>query len=99
MRRGDSTPPCGAPVSVGKSASTSALLSVLHDVLGLRLGIITNVPHSLTSFDVSQLLTNAGVMARLDPSGVITSHDAQASKPDAKIFTDISREFSRENKN
>jgi FMN phosphatase YigB (HAD superfamily) len=62
------------------------LLSVLRGVLGLRIGIITNLPPEISHQKVQQLLDAAGLLGFLDPAGLITNHDAGADKPDVAIY-------------
>jgi FMN phosphatase YigB (HAD superfamily) len=65
---------------------TRALLSVMRGVLGLRLGVITNLPDSVSHNDIKKLLNNAGLLQFVDPAGLITNHDAGVDKPDPKIY-------------
>jgi FMN phosphatase YigB (HAD superfamily) len=63
-----------------------ALLSVMKGVLGLRVGIITNLPAAMSHQDIQQLLEAAGLVRFIDEDGLITNHDAGADKPDAAIY-------------
>jgi len=63
-----------------------ALLSVVRGVLGLRVGVITNLPANLSQQDIQQLLNDAGLLQFLDPAGLITNHDAGADKPAPAIY-------------
>jgi FMN phosphatase YigB (HAD superfamily) len=65
---------------------TRALLSVMRGVLGLRLGVITNLPASMSHDDIKKLLNNAGLLQFLDTKGLITNKDAHADKPDPEIY-------------
>ena len=67
-------------------ASAPALLQCAGPVLGLRVGIITNIPPELTSDGVRRLLDAAGLLSLLDDAAIITSRDAGASKPELKIY-------------
>src|SRR4051812_15997746 len=67
-------------------ASSEPLLKVFRDTLGLRIGVITNLPPEMNSARVKKLLDQAGLGAFLDPQGLVTNHDAQADKPDPRIF-------------
>jgi len=66
--------------------SSPALLQCAGQVLGLRVGIITNIPPEMTSDGVRRLLDAAGLLPLLDDAAIITSRDADASKPDPKIY-------------
>jgi FMN phosphatase YigB (HAD superfamily) len=61
------------------------LLAGLRQVVGTRLGVITNLPGSMTTADARTLLQEAGLLAELDQAGIITNHDAGASKPAREI--------------
>lgn len=65
---------------------SKALLSVLRGVLGLRLGVITNLPINMSLQDVQGLLEDAGLFRFLDSVGLITNHEAQADKPEVAIY-------------
>jgi FMN phosphatase YigB (HAD superfamily) len=63
-----------------------ALLRAARDSLGLRVGVITNLPASMSDDQVRQMLKDAGLFSFLDPVGLITNHAAKADKPDPKIY-------------
>jgi FMN phosphatase YigB (HAD superfamily) len=65
---------------------TRVLLTVLRGVLGLRIGVITNLPSTMSHDDAQQLLSDAGLLTFLDPAGLITNRDAGADKPDRGIY-------------
>lgn len=73
----------GRLVPFGDSA---ALLRSMRDGLGLRVGVITNLPAGMTAADAGSLLDGAGLGAFLDPLGLVTNHDAGADKPLAAIY-------------
>ena len=66
--------------------TSSALLRCFRDTLGLKLGIITNIPPEMTGDMVRRLLATAGLLAFLDDGAIVTSRDAGTSKPDARIY-------------
>ena len=66
--------------------STCQLLTVMRRVLSLRLGIITNLPHRVTTVEIKQLLIDAQILKFFDPHGFITSLDARVAKPDPHIY-------------
>lgn len=63
-----------------------ALLRSVRDALGLRVGVITNLPDTLTDDQIRQMLRDAGLLPFLDPDGLITNHAAKADKPDPRIY-------------
>ena len=67
-------------------ATSEALIRVTSNTLGLKAGIISNIPDDLTTDDVRKMLDVAGLLAALDGNAIITNHDAGVSKPDRKIF-------------
>jgi FMN phosphatase YigB (HAD superfamily) len=66
-------------------SNTRAALEGLR-VLGLKLGIITNVPSDWDQARVVELIKQAGIIGCFEKKGIITSTEAKASKPDPKIF-------------
>jgi HAD superfamily hydrolase (TIGR01509 family) len=73
--------------------STCQLLTVMHRVLSLRLGIITNLPDKVTTVEIKQLLIDAKILKFFDPHGFITSHDARTTKPDPHIYRYASQQM------
>jgi len=67
-------------------ASSRPLLETMKNVLGLRIGVITNLPATMSDQQIRQMLEDAGLFSLLDPNGLITNHQAQADKPKAKIY-------------
>jgi FMN phosphatase YigB (HAD superfamily) len=55
-------------------------------VLGLKLGVITNVPDNVSKQDVVDMLANANVLQFIEKRGIITSVDAGAQKPKVQIY-------------
>lgn len=53
---------------------------------GVRVGVISNVPPSMTGAALAAMLARAGLAALFDPALIIASSDARASKPSAAIF-------------
>ena len=58
----------------------------MQQTLGLRLGIISNVPPDMSTDDVRAMLRSAGLLAFFDNAAIVTSRDAGANKPDPKIY-------------
>ena len=63
-----------------------ALLTGMRNALGLRLGVITNLPPGMTSAEIGEILRDAGLLQLLDSKGLITSVDAKAEKPANEIY-------------
>ena len=74
-------------------STSSALLSTFSKVLGLRTGIITNVPGDMTLQDVKTLLGEAGLLDLLDGNAIITNLAAKANKPNPEIYQYASRQL------
>ena len=66
--------------------TSAALLRCFRDTLGLKLGTITNIPPEMTDATVRRLLATAGLLTFLDDGAIVTSRDADANKPDVKIY-------------
>jgi FMN phosphatase YigB (HAD superfamily) len=66
-------------------SNTRAVVEGLR-ALGLKLGIITNVPPDWDQARVVDLIEQAGIIGCFEKKGIITSTEAKASKPDRKIF-------------
>jgi HAD superfamily hydrolase (TIGR01549 family) len=66
--------------------STADLLRVMATTLGLRVGVITNIPDGMTTDDVRTMLSSAELLELIDGAAIITSRDAGVAKPDAAIY-------------
>jgi len=66
--------------------SSAKLLKALHDVVGLRIGVITTLGPDLSNTDGLALLHGAGLDQFIDPHGFISDHDAGVAKPNAQIY-------------
>ena len=66
--------------------TTDRLLETVKGAIGLKIGIITNLPGSVTADQGRKLLDDAGITSYLEPAGIIINHDAGSSKPGAAIF-------------
>lgn len=79
--------------------SSARLLQAMHDVVGLRIGVITTLGPTLANTDGIALLRDAGLSEFLDPHGFVSDHDAGVAKPNLRIYqhaadqvgTDITR--------
>src|SRR5262249_52327613 len=66
--------------------SSTKLMAAVHDVIGLRIGVITTLG-VLSNSQGMTLLKEAGLGAFLDPAGFVSEHDVgEAAKPDPKIY-------------
>jgi FMN phosphatase YigB (HAD superfamily) len=63
-----------------------ALLRAARDTLGLKVGVITNLPDTLSDDQIRRMLEEAGLFSFLDPAGLVTNHTAGADKPDPRIY-------------
>jgi FMN phosphatase YigB (HAD superfamily) len=66
--------------------STTPVLEKLKNVVGARIGVITNLGPDLTTDQGRELLQNAGLSQFLDPRGFVSDHEASAAKPDPNIY-------------
>jgi hemerythrin-like domain-containing protein len=77
--------------------TSQALLSAMKDAVGLRIGIITNLPKEVSAEQGREMVREAilaedgdGSTAKigdfLDADGLIINHDAGFDKPDPRIF-------------
>ena len=73
--------------------TTDQLLEAMKQVVGLRIGLITNLPTNVSSADGKKMVDEAGITPYLDPKGFVTNHDAGVEKPRAEIFTYAARQM------
>jgi FMN phosphatase YigB (HAD superfamily) len=66
--------------------SSRPLLQAMRDTLGLRIGVITNLPIGMDRSQAQSLLEGAGLGEFLDPNGLITNHEAGADKPNPAVY-------------
>lgn len=66
--------------------STSDLLKTVSESLGLRVGVITNLPRDVSSEMGRRMLEEADLIRFIDPQGIVTNHDAKIDKPDPRIY-------------
>lgn len=66
--------------------STTQLLSAMHGSVGVRVGVISNLPRTLTVEDGRKMIEDAGLMPSFEPALVVFNHDAGADKPSPAIF-------------
>jgi HAD superfamily hydrolase (TIGR01549 family) len=75
----------GGALQLHPFATTVSLLQSFGAVLGLRLGIITN-SGPFGPDDIRRMLERAGLANFFEPVLVVTSAEADAKKPEAKIY-------------
>src|SRR5438552_3075871 len=67
-------------------ASTKELLAMCRGALGLRLGVISNLPPGMTTERLRAILDGAGILPAFEAALVVSNADAGASKPSAAIY-------------
>lgn len=79
--------------------TTERLLSAMRDAVGLRIGVITNLPDAVSAEQGRKMVLEAVLSDTsngsgpvtigdfIDPDGLIINHEAGVSKPDPRIFT------------
>jgi hemerythrin-like domain-containing protein len=65
--------------------SSVQLLEAMR-AIGLRIGLITNLPTDVSSIDGLAMVKDAGLADFIDAKGFITNHDAGVEKPHPKIY-------------
>ncbi|MGH3982009.1 MAG: hypothetical protein ACRDST_04770, partial [Pseudonocardiaceae bacterium] len=71
--------------------TTDQLLEAMKQVVGLRIGLITNLPENVSSADGKEMVKEAGMWEFLDSQGWVTNHDAGVEKPKPEIFVFAAR--------
>jgi HAD superfamily hydrolase (TIGR01509 family) len=66
--------------------TTLPMLKAMKETLGLRVGIISNIPEEMTIGQFQSVLLSAGLFELIDKNCTVTSRDAGASKPDPRIY-------------
>ncbi|MEA2589930.1 MAG: hypothetical protein QOH66_2857 [Actinomycetota bacterium] len=66
--------------------TTDRLLEAMKQVVGLRIGLITNLPDHVAAEDGKAMVKEAGIWEYLDPAGWVTNRDAGVDKPEPEIF-------------
>lgn len=83
--------------------STEKLLSSMRDELGLRIGLITNLPDDVDA-DAGRRMVQEAVLSEnngtrvtigdfIDPDGIVINHDAGVSKPNPEIYRFAARQM------
>jgi hemerythrin-like domain-containing protein/beta-phosphoglucomutase-like phosphatase (HAD superfamily) len=72
--------------------STDQLLEAMQDVVGLRIGLITNLPADVTADEGKRMVDEAGLGEFLDPSGFVTNK-AGVDKPAPEIYALAARQI------
>lgn len=58
----------------------------LRNGLGLRVGVISNLPADMTTRALVAMLTQGGFGSLIAPELIVTNHDAGAEKPDPRVY-------------
>lgn len=66
--------------------STTQLLGAMRDPIGVRLGVISNLPATLSADQGRVMIEDAGLAEYFEPELVVFNHDANADKPSPQIF-------------
>lgn len=66
--------------------TTDQLLDGMKSVVGLRIGIITNLPADVPAEQGRKMLEETDIWPFVDKDGFVTNHEAGAEKPDPKVF-------------
>jgi hemerythrin-like domain-containing protein len=66
--------------------STEDLLEAMKSMLGVRIGVISNLPSDVDSAHGRAMLEDAGLLPFVDPKGIVFNHDAKSDKPEAAIY-------------
>lgn len=68
--------------------TTARLLGEMRSIVGLKVGVISNLPSNLTSADGKKMLDDAGITPFLDPKAIVfnVDDDIRVDKPKREIF-------------
>lgn len=66
--------------------STEQLIAAMRAPVGVRLGVLSNLPRTLTSEQGRKMIEDAGLSGAFDPELIVFNHDALADKPSPEIF-------------
>ena len=66
--------------------TTERLLKTLKETLALRIGIITNLPSSVSAEKGREMLNEAGITELIDEELLIINHDVNLDKPGSEIY-------------
>ncbi len=66
--------------------STEQLLAAMRGPVGARIGVLSNLPRTLTSAQGHKMVEDAGLGGAFDPELIVFNHDALADKPSPEIF-------------
>jgi hemerythrin-like domain-containing protein/FMN phosphatase YigB (HAD superfamily) len=73
--------------------STDQLLGAMRQAVGLRIGLITNLPDDVTSEQGIEMVKEAGIWEYLDPHGFVSNKTAGAEKPHPDIYLYAARQM------
>lgn len=66
--------------------TTVQFLRSLKNDMGLRIGVITNLPANVSHEQGVTMLRDAGLLEYIQPEDIVSSHEAQAEKPAKAIY-------------
>ena len=66
--------------------STEHLLQTIKEQLGVRIGLITNLPDNVPDTKGFEMIENAGIFKYVDRNDVITNHQSGLEKPHPGIY-------------
>jgi hemerythrin-like domain-containing protein/beta-phosphoglucomutase-like phosphatase (HAD superfamily) len=66
--------------------SSDQLLEAMKKIVGLRIGLITNLPDDVTRDDGINMVKEAGIWDYIDPQGFISNKESGAEKPNPQIY-------------
>lgn len=72
---------------------TSLQLLRAMGTVGLRVGLITNLPPDVSSQDGFRMVVDAGLSEFVDPDGFVTNHEAGVEKPHPAIYAFAARKM------
>lgn len=73
--------------------STSELLDTIKARMGVKIGLITNLPKDVPAAAGRKMIEDAGLMPYIDPNGIVINHDAGVDKPDPEIYRIAARQI------
>lgn len=76
--------------------STDELLNTVKAVMGVKIGVITNLPKDLDAAAGRKMIEDAGLLPYLAPQGIVINHDVGVDKPDPEIYRIAARQIGEE---
>lgn len=66
--------------------STQELLDTIKAIMGVKIGVITNLPKEIDAEVGRKMIADAGITPYLDPNGIVINHDVGVDKPNPEIY-------------